>query len=258
MNMKKITATLLCSLFLLTSAVTALAAQGDSALQLNLIRNFGYGGFTKIQGDFTLKITNPPPGLSEVSFFVDDQLLGVDSSAPYQAKFHTADFPPGDHRLTARGTMEGGRFLESNAITKTFLSSDEAWSETSGILIPLLVGIGVLTLLGLGLPLLMSRKRDFVLGKYGPAGGTICPRCGLPFSRSVMAPNLMVGKLSCKRILLIHPFSHTQRCSTFTLPMPLQPSEHAACSRLRQKQQNDPNLLLLPQLPRPCGLGGSA
>ena len=193
-NTKSI-AIVLCFLLLFTSAVTALAAQEDSTLQLSLIRNFGYGGFTKIQGDFTLKITNPPADLTEVSFFVDNDLLIVDSSAPYQAKFHTADFLPGEHRMTARGTLEGGRFLESNIITKTFLSSDEAWSETSGILIPLLVGTGVLTLLGLGLPLLMSREKDFVLGKYGPAGGTICPRCGLPFSRSGLAPNLMVGKL---------------------------------------------------------------
>jgi hypothetical protein len=160
-----------------------------------LIRNFGYGGFTKIQGDFTLKVSNPPADLQEVRFFVDDELLTADSSPPFQAKFNTADFLPGEHRLTALGTLESGVSLESNTITKTFLTSSDAWSETSGILVPLLVGTGVLTLLGLGIPLVMGRKKEFVLGQYGPAGGAVCPRCELPFSRSVLALNLAVGKL---------------------------------------------------------------
>ena len=195
MKFKKLTALFLCLAFLLVSFASALAAQGEPALQLALVRNFGYGGFTKIQGDFTLKINDPPTDLREVSFFVDDELLAVDSSSPFQAKFHTADFQPGEHRLTAQGVLESGGFVSSNAITKTFLTSGDAWSETSGIVIPLLVGTGVLTLLGLGLPLLMSRRKEFVFGQYGAAGGAVCPRCGLPFSRPALAPNLAVGKL---------------------------------------------------------------
>ncbi len=40
--------------------VTAFAAQDGTRLQLGLIRNFGYGGLGKIQGNFTLKISDPP------------------------------------------------------------------------------------------------------------------------------------------------------------------------------------------------------
>lgn len=195
MKIKKFAALLISSIILVASSVSALAAQGEPVLQLSLVRNFGYGGFTKIQGDFTLKVSSPPADLQEVSFFIDDQLLAVDSSSPFQAKFQTADFLPGEHRLTARGTLESGGAVDSNAITKIFLSSSDAWAETSGILVPLLVGTGLLTIAGLGLPLLLSRKKEFVLGQYGAAGGAICPRCKLPFSRSVLAPNLAVGKL---------------------------------------------------------------
>lgn len=32
--------------------------------------------------------------------------------------------------------------------------------------------------------------------RYGVAGGAVCRRCGLPFARSLMDPNLLVGKLT--------------------------------------------------------------
>ena len=60
---------------------------------------------------------------------------------------------------------------------------------------PILLFTAGLTVLGLGIPLLLSRKKDFVLGKYGIAGGAICPRCDLPFSRFFLSPNLVAGKL---------------------------------------------------------------
>ena len=31
---------------------------------------------------------------------------------------------------------------------------------------------------------------------YGPAGGAICPKCGRPFARNLLSPNLLAGKLS--------------------------------------------------------------
>jgi hypothetical protein len=45
-------------------------------------------------------------------------------------------------------------------------------------------------------PLLFGRKnKRFELGEYGPMGGVVCPRCGLPYSRPFLAPNLLLGKL---------------------------------------------------------------
>lgn len=199
-------------LFLSVSGVAAAAQEGD-LLQLGLVRNFGYGGLGKIQGSFTLKIADPPDGLEEVAFYLDGSLLGRAATAPFQVKFSTSDFPPGEHAFRAQGRLADGRELGSNSLTKTFLSSEDAWSETQNILAPLLIGVGALTLLGLGVPMLASRKKDFYPGVYGPAGGAVCPRCGLPFSRPALAPNLMVGKLvrcpHCGKISILARASRT-------------------------------------------------
>ena len=175
--------------------VTAFAAQDGTRLQMGLTRNFGYGGLGKIQGNFTMKIANPPEGLSEVRFFMDGKLLDTVNTEPFQYKFHTSAFEDGKREMYAKGTLSDDTILESNHISKVFLSSDQAWGETQQIIGPLLIGTAVLTLIGVGLPMLSIKNKVFVLGKYGPAGGVVCSRCALPFSRSVFSPNLMVGKL---------------------------------------------------------------
>ena len=76
-----------------------------------------------------------------------------------------------------------------------FLSSDQAGAETQQLVIPILLFAAGITVLGLGISVLASRNKKFTLGKYGPAGGAVCPRCELPFTRSYLAPNLMIGKL---------------------------------------------------------------
>lgn len=184
----------ICLLALLVPGA-AFARQEGGTLQLGLIRNFGYGGLGKIQGNFTLKVNAPPIDLAEVSFYMDGELQESVSEAPFQFKFHTSDFEDGEHQMSASGVLENGSVLESNTITKTFLSSDQAWFETRQLIVPLLAGVGVLTLLGLGVPFLLGRKKEYVPGKYGPAGGAVCPRCGLPFSRPYLSPNVLVGKL---------------------------------------------------------------
>ncbi len=176
-------------------AAGVLAVQESGGLQLRLIRNFGYGGLGSIQGRFTLKVQDAPPDLAEVQFYMDGEWIGTDQEEPFEFKFHTSEFEDGRRVMSAVGILANGGRLESNSISKEFLSSDQAWSETEGILVPLLVGVGVLTLLGVGLPLLALNKKDFVPGKYGPAGGAVCPRCSLPFSRSMISPNLVYGKL---------------------------------------------------------------
>ena len=194
--MKKTTRIGLLTLVLVALLAGSAAAQEGLELELRLVRNFGYGGLGRIQGNFTLKIANPPDDLAQVAFYLDGELMGSAESAPFQIQFHTSEYVPGRHSMSARGELADGSPVTSNTITQEILSGEDAWSETQGILVPLLVGVGLLSLIGLGLPLLLSRKQEFVVGRYGPAGGTICPRCGLPFSRSVLAPNLVVGKLA--------------------------------------------------------------
>lgn len=192
---KRISLILSVLLLALSLPGVSFARQEGGILSLSLIRNFGYGGLGKIQGNFTLRVNDPPADLEEVSFYMDGELMAVVSEAPFTLKFHTSEFEDGEHRLSAVGTLANGGVLESNAITKIFLSSDQAWGETQQIIVPLLVGVGALTLLGLALPALLGRKKEHVPGQYGMAGGAVCPRCSLPFSRPYLAPNLMVGKL---------------------------------------------------------------
>jgi len=181
--------------FALLIPVTAVAAQEGPRLQLGLTRNFGYGGLGKIQGSFTLMISSPPVGLSEARFYIDGELLETVKTEPFNYKFHTSNFDDGEREMYAEGTLANGTILESNHISKVFLSSDQAWGETQQLIVPILIGTAVLTLLGAAVPMLASKNKNFMLGKYSPAGGVVCPRCELPFSRSVISPNLLVGKL---------------------------------------------------------------
>jgi len=175
--------------------VTVFAAQDGARLQLGLTRNFGYGGLGKIQGNFTLKILNPPEGLREVRFYMDGELLETVDADPYIFRFHTSEYDDGEREMYADGRLSNGTILESNHISKTFLSSDQAFGEAQQIIAPILIGTAVVSLLGVGIPLLANRNKEFVLGKYGPAGGVVCPRCEMPFSRAVFSPNLLSGKL---------------------------------------------------------------
>lgn len=194
--MKKPGIALVVIMILVLIAPAAAAAQGAGGeLLLGLTRNFGYGGLGKIQGVFTLKISAPLAQLDRVEFFIDGVMAFTVNEEPFQYKFRTSDFEDGEHQMNAIGYLDDGTTIESRMITKVFLSSEQAWGETQSLIIPLLIGISVLTVLGVGVPLLINKDKDFVLGKYGPAGGVVCPRCKLPFSRSLFSPNLLVGKL---------------------------------------------------------------
>lgn len=57
-------------------------------------------------------------------------------------------------------------------------------------------------------PVLRRNAADeFVAGQYGVVGGAVCPRCKLPYSRRVLSPNLLIGKLErcphCGKIAIV-------------------------------------------------------
>jgi len=222
---------ILILLIVLLVPATVFAAQDGESLQVGLIRNFGYGGLGKIQGNFTMKISKPPEGLSEVRFFIDGELMETVETEPFNYKFHTSDFDEGEREMYAEGTLSDGTTMESNHITKVFLSSDQAWGETQQLIGPILIGTAVLTLLGIGLPLLAGKNKNFVLGKYGPAGGVVCPRCELPFSRAVFSPNMMVGKVV-----------RCPHCGKVSI-LPRASSERLQEAESRYTQKEDPGLV---------------
>lgn len=183
---------LLVVLFAIPSLVFA---QDDETLTLRINRDFGFGGGSRIQGRFSMRASGPD-SLERVEFLIDGEVVDVDHEAPFRYQFHTDDFPPGVHQLSALGITNDGRQLSSVTFTYQFLSSEQAKSVTTKLVVPILVIVGLLSLVAIiGPALLGKRKGAFRIGEYGAAGGAICPRCTFPYSRHFLSPNLLVGKL---------------------------------------------------------------
>jgi hypothetical protein len=177
------------------SPIPALAQETPAPLDLRLTRDWGYGGTTgEIQGTFSLRVKGPAD-VVRVAFIVDGAVVKTDTEPPFRYRFNTGEYPPGEHTLTAVGYLVDGTPLPGKTYQRTFLTSEEARSRTVALLGPLMILVGLLTVAGIAIPLLISRKQGFQLGKYGMAGGAVCPRCGFPYSRHMLSPNLVTGKL---------------------------------------------------------------
>ncbi|MBN1667950.1 MAG: hypothetical protein JW862_12720, partial [Anaerolineales bacterium] len=162
--------------------VAGLAQEAQEAPELRLSRDFGYGGGLQIQGTFSFRIANPE-NFVRVEFLIDEEVVATATQEPFRYQFSTDLYEPGLHTLAAIGYLADGRALRSNQIQREFVTSDQAWDAVGGFIIPVLVIVGVLTVLGFAVPLIASRKQDFKPGVYGAAGGAICPRCRFPYTR---------------------------------------------------------------------------
>lgn len=203
----KVIAVLLSLIAVFAVAFTGLAQEEEDTLQVRFSRDFGYGGFGgEIQGTFSIRVVDQGD-LERVEYYMDGELVQTETEAPFHWQFNTSSFEPGEHSLWAVGYRPNGDTLRSAEINREFLTSEEAGSEITSIIVPLLVIIAVITVLGVALPMLLGRNKKFAPGVYGAAGGAICPRCKLPFSRHVLGPNLVVGKLErcphCGKISIV-------------------------------------------------------
>jgi hypothetical protein len=116
--------------------------------------------------------------------------------APFKFSFSTSDYAVGAHTFSAIGTTASGAEIFAEEVRLEFVSAEESWQQAANLTIPLIGGIVVLMVLGTLLLTLMGRRSgSFKLGKYGSAGGAVCQRCGFPYSRHFLSPNLLVGKL---------------------------------------------------------------
>ena len=187
----------ICVIAVLLAAPFGVAAQTpEEDLIIGFSRTFGYGGFGgKIQGAFKLNIKSEHDDLLQVDFLMDGEIIHSAKRAPYEYNFNTAEYPDGSHTISAEGRRSDGSAIYANEFTRTFLSSEDANSEVKDMMVPLIVGIGIVTLLGTLGSAFFARRKKFTLGKYGAAGGAVCPRCRFPYARSFLAPNLLVGKL---------------------------------------------------------------
>jgi DNA-directed RNA polymerase subunit RPC12/RpoP len=192
------------TLFFLVFGTTALMisgalAQQETGFSISLSRNFGFAYGAKIQGQFSVK-ANGPANLQRVVFYIDDQEIGEATQSPFNLSFNTGSFSPAQHNLSAIGFTSDGQELHSNVINAQFITAEQANQSVLKMLIPILVVVFGAVILSALIPMLTTRGKTehLPLGasrNYGLMGGTICSRCGRPFSIHVWGINLLVGKL---------------------------------------------------------------
>lgn len=162
------------------AAVRPTFAQEDAAFTLRMTRDFGYGGFNSdIEGLFSV-IAEGPADLARVEFYIDGELMNADDEAPFRYQFTTKDYAPGVHTLSAIGFTTGSVELQSNEITRVFLSPDQARDKTVQLILPIAAVVVGLIVVGTVVPMLIGRGKP-QRGKYGMSGGAVCPKCALPF-----------------------------------------------------------------------------
>lgn len=205
----------------------ARAQEEEQTLSLSVRRDFGYRTGNRIQGRMSL-VASGPSDLVRVEFMVDGVITLNDREPPFRYQFSTGEYAAGLHQLSAIGHTTSGRIVPSEVRELVFISSDDVTGEIvkfAGPLVALALGA---TLLGtLGMTWLGRRKKSFKVGEYGVAGGAICPRCAMPYSRSFLSPNLLVGK-----------FERCPHCGKFAIVRRASPDElDEAERRWRQDQE---------------------
>jgi hypothetical protein len=171
------------------------AAQEDSeSLSLRVRKDFGFGLGHRIQGSFTLSATGPSD-LHSVDFIMDDMVVFQDDQSPFEFQLHTSDYETGIHKLSATGITDRGTTVLSDEFQYEFISVEEGWAAAVDIFIPLFIIIVAITTIGISATSLVGRRKGFRLGEYSHAGGAVCSRCSMPFSRHLLSLNLVFGKL---------------------------------------------------------------
>ena len=183
---------MLSFLFLIT---TANGNFQEDQLQIRMRRNWGYSSGTgKIQGTFTIKASGPED-ISQVIFFLDDQVLGAVNEPPFDFRFVTDDYSLGPHQIHAEGKTVSDDELGSNTIQVEFVTAGQGWQAAGNIIVPLVVIIMGAVGLAIVVPFVFTRGKKEQLPpgaprSYGYSGGAICPKCSRPFSRHIYGLNL--------------------------------------------------------------------
>lgn len=192
-----------CLLLVLT--VTAVMAQ--DALRLSLSRDFGAGFGTEIQGRFSMHVEGPAD-LVRVTFFIDDEPVAEQTTAPFRYQFNTGSYPPGNHLLYAVGYTADGRELTSNQLSRTFITGSDANRRVGITVVPIILLVIVASLFSWWVAS-RGQKASGRPAIDGPFGGAICPQCHKPFARHWWGFNIVVGKLD--RCPYCHKWSVAQR-----------------------------------------------
>jgi len=186
----------LAAFFIVLLAVIPAAAQEENPpLTLSLRKEFGFRGGNQIQGRFSIHVAGPED-IVRVLYLIDDQVVGESDQEPFDFSFNTGIYSLGQHVLQAKGITAGGMTITSEPRVLEFISAEAGALTAVKIILPLLAGIAAVTVLAALVTGSFGRRSGASHpGEYGIAGGAVCPKCGLPFSRHGFSPNVVVGKL---------------------------------------------------------------
>ena len=183
------------SLIILALVVIPAAAQAtEQPFELHLSRDFGYGGGSHIQGLFTMGVDDRGD-VVRVEFLIDNVVVSTDTEAPFSYQFNTGSYALGPHTLAAVGYTSGGAELRTQERSYEFVTAEEGWKAAGRIALPVIGLLVLITLAGTIGPALVGRRKPHRRGEYGVEGGAVCPRCGFPFSRHLISPNMLIGRL---------------------------------------------------------------
>ncbi|MEN6531609.1 MAG: Ig-like domain-containing protein [Anaerolineaceae bacterium] len=170
----------------------------ESPFTLRMVRDWGYGNGTDINGRMSLSVKGDQAQIQQVTFFIDGEVMASVTSAPFKLQFDTNNFDPGLHRLTAEVKTIAGETYTTNGLVSNFVEKGAANQSTLKIL--LLVG-GIVAV-SMGIQFLMQKNANKNPKydengriQYGVWGAAVCPSCGQPFNRSFLGINLVGVRL---------------------------------------------------------------
>ena len=177
----------------------AAAAPLQDSYSLVVNKTMGFNNGSQIRGAFRAELVGTADGVRKVTFLLDGQVLNELSAPPFRVSFNTTDYGDGPHSLGARVERVDGQVLTVPERHFTFVSAQAEADFMRNVVLPILGGVFLLVVVGLGSQFIgMRRRANLVLPlgaprRYGMKGGGICPRCHRPFGLHWWSPNLISG-----------------------------------------------------------------
>jgi len=171
---------------------SAVMAQ-ESPYSLRMVRDWGYGNGTDINGRMSLSVKGDEAQIQQVTFFIDGEVMASVAAAPFKFQFDTNSYVPGLHRLTAEVKTTTGETYTTNGLVSNFVEKGAANQS----MLKILLLVGGIAVVSIGIQFFMQKNANKNTKydenghvQYGIWGGAVCPRCGQPFSRSLFGINL--------------------------------------------------------------------
>ncbi len=235
-----------------TQAVSADTAQATESptFNLNVHRNFGYGGGKQIKGNFGMAVVGDTQRIASAIFRIDGQEMAVVTTAPFEISFETTDYPYGLHQLSVVVTDIDGTVYPSPAREFEFVTAEVEREAVVGIMLPTLLGVGGAVLAGVLIQFLVLKKKGVqpvepgTPRKYGLRGGAICPRCKRPFVLNFLTVNLLTrvyarctncGKWSVVRFASLAELRAAEKAELELDKPQLEPSPKSEAGQLKEK-----------------------